>query len=142
MLTSEVLLESNERIGYTQWRGNMKTKMMAVGMILAVIFSFGCSTNDQTEKLKTGKYDMQGAPMEDWAWILLNEDYTFEFNRNLATSYRPRGSYSIENGELILFVNDAENYKFTLEDEKLIFESGEFAETLIEKGTIFEWVKD
>ena len=66
----------------------------------------------------------------------------FVFNRNLATSYDPTGTYSVENSELILRGNVNEVYKFKINGNNLIFESGEYAEGLVEIGTIFELTKN
>jgi len=54
----------------------------------------------------------------------LKENNEFVFNRDNGTSYRPKGSYSIQDGELILKVSDEEEYKFKIDGEKLVFESG------------------
>jgi len=56
----------------------------------------------------------------------------------LQLAYRPRGSYSIKNGELILKVNDKEEYRFKIDGEKLVFESGTYIENLLKEGAVFQ----
>lgn len=91
-----------------------------------------------TNSLPTGRYVMQNAQHPEWAWVDLGEDNSFEFNRGSATSYRPRGTYSIEKGSLILATPHAnEVYVFRIDGKALVFESGERAEGLLAKGTRF-----
>jgi len=68
----------------------------------------------------------------------LKENNEFVFNRDNGTSYRPKGSYSIQDGELILKVSDEEEYKFKIDGEKLVFESGKYAGSLLDKGAVFQ----
>lgn len=65
-------------------------------------------------------------------------DNKFKFYRGSVTSYRPMGTYTVDNSELTLSVNDNEAYLFEIKGNSLIFESGEFAESLIEIRTVFE----
>lgn len=119
----------------------MRIKSMIILMAAAVLFASACALQDRVEPLATGKYVMKDAQTEEWAWVLLEEENRFEFNRNLATSYRPMGTYVVENDVLVLKVNDQETYKFKIKGDTLIFESGKYAESLIEKGTVFELSK-
>lgn len=118
----------------------MKLKSMVILIAAAVLFTSACSFQDK--ELSTGKYEMKDGKTADWAWVLLEEENHFIFNRNIATSYLPTGTYSVEDDELILKVNDQEIYTFRIEGDRLIFESGEYAESMIEKGTVFELTKD
>lgn len=120
----------------------MKKKVMVVLLVASILFTSACSFQDNVEELATGKYVMRDAKTEDWAWVLLGDENHFEFNRNIATSYRPMGTYSVENNELILKVNDNELYIFKIKGNGLIFESGKYAESLIEIGTVFELTKN
>ena len=120
----------------------MKMKSMVILIIVSVLFTSACAFGGRVEAPATGKYVMKDAEMEEWAWVLLEEENQFTFNRNLATSYRPMGTYSVEKDELILKVRDNEIYRFRIEGDSLIFESGEFAEGLVEIGTVFELTKD
>lgn len=119
----------------------MKMKSMIILVIISVLFTSACAFGGRSKEPATGKYVMKDAVMEDWAWVLLEEEHQFTFNRNLATSYWPMGTYSVEKDELLLKVHDKEIYRFRINGDSLIFESGEFAEGLIEKGTIFELKK-
>ena len=120
----------------------MKTKSIIILLATIILLTSACSFQESTEKLAIGKYVMQDAIDEEWAWVLLDNDNRFEFNRNIATSYRPMGTYSVENNELILKVNDNEVYRFEIKENSLIFISGEYAENLIEIGTVFELAKN
>ncbi len=120
----------------------MRIKSMVLLIVVSVLFIYACSLQDNSEELATGKYVMQNAENEDWAWVLLDDENQFEFNRNIATLYIPMGTYLVGNNELILKVNDNEIYKFKIKGNSLIFASREYAESLIEKGTVFELSKN
>ena len=106
---------------------------------MTTILISACSSMSNNKDLNLGKYVMQDGQYEDFAWVLLEEDQQFEFNRGSNTSYRPRGIYSLKDNEVILTVNDDEVYTFTIEDNNLIFKSGEFAKDLVPTGTVFEF---
>lgn len=112
----------------------MRTKVFALLAVLSLIFTIGCSSKE----LKTGKYVLQGTEVEVWAWVLLKEDSKFEFNRNMATSYLPIGTYEVNGGFLVLTVSPDETYRFKINGDTLVFESGKMAEPFIEKGAIFK----
>ncbi len=116
----------------------MKNRFLITLIVLAILFTTACSSQDRTEELQTGKYVMKDAQTEDWAWITLEDNNKFEFNRGSNTSYRPTGTYSVENDELLLKVSDTEIYRFEIKVKDLIFEGGEYAEGLIDVGAIFE----
>ena len=69
--------------------------------------------------------------------VTLKENNEFEFNRDIAMSYLPMGTYSVENGRLKLMVTETESYIFTIEGDKLIFESGLVSDNIVKKGTIY-----
>lgn len=111
----------------------MKTRIIALFAAFSLMLALGCSNKE----LKAGKYVMQGTELAEWAWVILEDDGTFVFNRNLATSYLPIGTYTVEKGMLILSVSADETYRFKIKGNDLIFESGKHAESLVEKGAIF-----
>lgn len=118
-----------------------KRKISAVFLIifvLVLVLVTGCSKQNKTEEPKLGRYVIQGTEPEGLAWVLLNENKQFVFNRGAITSYRPSGTYSIKNKVLTLYVNEDESYIFSIEGEKLVFQSGKFAENLVEKGAVFK----
>ena len=120
----------------------MKIKLSMLIMAAIVMLTLACAFQNNFGELKTGKYVLQDEPSEDWAWVLLDDKNEFQFNRDSATSYRPVGKYSVENNELILRVNDDEVYRFEIKGSSLVFKSGEYAEGLLESGTVFELTKD
>ena len=71
------------------------------------------------------------------AWVELKEDNRFEFCRYIATSYWPNGDYSIQEDELVLSVAENEQYRFSIVGDTIVFQSGEYAESLIEIGAVF-----
>lgn len=98
----------------------------------------GCSKQNKSEDLKLGRYVIQeDTEPKGSAWVLLKEDSEFEFNRGIV-SYRPRGTYSIKDGMLILYVNEKESYDFTIDGDKLIFKRGDFIVNLVKEGAIFK----
>ena len=120
----------------------MKITLRMLLMAAIVMLTSACASQNNLEELKTGKYVLKDAPSEDWAWVLLESENKFQFNRGSATSYRPVGKYSVENNELILKVNDDEIYRFEIKGSSLIFKSGEYAEGLIEEGDVLELTED
>ncbi|MBP1919268.1 DUF4829 domain-containing protein [Youngiibacter multivorans] len=111
----------------------MKTRIIALLAAFSLMLALGCTNKE----LKTGKYVMQGTELAEWAWVILEDDGKFVFNRNLATSYLPTGTYTVEKGMLILSVSADETYRFRIDGNDLIFDSGKLAESLVEKGAIF-----
>ena len=106
--------------------------------MLVLIFAAGCSPQSKERGLKTGKYIMQDAEVEDWSWVKLKEDNEFEFNRCGALSYLPKETYSVEDNVLILSVNENEEYKFMIDGNNLIFISGKMAEPFVEEGAVYK----
>ncbi len=119
----------------------MKIKSIVLLMMIIVLFFFGYTFLKSNQELSTGKYVMLNAENEDWAWVLLSDDHQFEFNRHLATSYRPMGTYFVENDKLILKVCEQEIYVFKIEGNRLIFQSSKNISSLVPVGTIFELKK-
>jgi len=81
------------------------------------------------------------------AWIILNDDYKFEFQRSVGTSYRPAGTYHIEDDILTLLAHDSDDYSeyfiFRINDGQLIFESGEpQGMAIVEEGTVFMCIQE
>ena len=108
-------------------------------IILVLVFALGIgwALKDKTEGLKLGRYVIQDAVPEGAAWVLLEENNQFEFNRSFNMSYRPKGSYSIE-GKMVTLYDGEDAYVFTFDRGKLIFESGEKVGGLVKKGAIFK----
>lgn len=117
----------------------MKKRFVYFTLFL-MIFTFisGCSPEAKNTEPKLGKYVLQGAETTDWAWVLLIENHQFEFNRNLATSYRPMGTYKVENSTLILKANENELYYFTIDGDELILQGNKLTEQLLEDQSIFK----
>ena len=113
---------------------NMKKRLLLMIIVITIIFICGCSN----EGLKLGKYVKFKNGFE-YAWVELKENNEFEFNRSIATSYWPRGSYSIQDGELILKVRDEEEYKFKIDGEKIVFISGTHIGNLLDEGEVFQF---
>lgn len=118
----------------------MKKRLLIMIIIATLILACSCSINKNSNQLKIGKYVYY--EVENgfaWAWVILEENNEFEFNRGISTSYCPRGSYSIQEDELILKVDDTEQYKFKIDEKKLVFESGTDIGNLLEKGAVFQF---
>lgn len=98
----------------------------------------GCFKKKESEELKMGKYVMQDTELEGMSWVLLEKDNKFQFNRQINLSYLPVGTYSIDGNKLTLYVNENESYVFTIEKDKLIFESSNVDDDLVKKGAVFK----
>ncbi len=120
----------------------MKTKLALLLMVISLLVTSGCSKFDKKEELKLGQYTMQNSQGEDWAWVILKEENKFEFNRNMATSYDPMGTYSIKDHRLVLKADLSEIYIFEIDGDKLIFSSGDGAKGLLEEGAVFKLMKE
>ncbi len=102
-------------------------------LTLLVLTIFGCSKSVQ--EIKSGIY----VAKDELASLNIGEDRTFRLNRNIATDYDPTGNYILDGDKLVLQVNgdEEETIEFKISRDKLIFQSGELAESLIKKGTEF-----
>lgn len=111
--------------------------------LFLMIFTFisGCSPEVKNTEPKLGKYVLQGAEIEDWAWVILKENHQFLFNRNIATSYLPMGTYTVENKTLILKANENELYYFTIDGDELILQGNKLTEQLLKDQSIFKLTK-
>ena len=120
----------------------MKKRMIYIVLFL-IVFTLisGCSTEDKNAEPKIGKYVLQGAETEDWAWVMLKEGYQFEFNRNIATSYLPIGTYKVENNILVLKANENELYYFTINGDELILQGSKLTNQLLEDHAVFKLKK-
>lgn len=87
-------------------------------------------------KLKTGTYITD----DGLAWIELQEDNKYNFNRSVATSWNPVGDYIIQDNTLILYLEDEEFAIFIIEDDYLIFQSDmQGGLSMTEYGTVFRF---
>ena len=67
--------------------------------------------------------------------LWLRTDGSFEFNRHIATSYNPRGTWSVEGEDLRLTgFQEGEEFLFHIREDALVFAEGT---DLVEKGTIY-----
>lgn len=116
------------------WEDNMKRRLLMMIIITSLILICSCYNERNAYELKTGKYVEVDNGL---AWVVLKENNEFEFNRGIA-SYRPKGRYRIQDGQLILEVSDKEEYKFKIDGEILTFESGTYIKNLIKDGAVFQ----
>jgi hypothetical protein len=112
----------------------MKIKLTILLFSILLLVS-ACASSNQ---LALGKYIMKDAQEEEFSWVLLEEDNRFTFNRHIATSYRPSGTYKIEDDLLILTVNEEEIYTFKIMRKTIVFQSGKLAEGMVDVGTVYE----
>jgi len=103
-------------------------------LLIPIIMLCACSNS---EKIKTGTYINSDASVYGHSGVVLSDENNFIFYFD-GLSYCPTGNYSIEGDTLTLTVNDKEVYLFMIKDDELIFESGEWAEKMIDKGTVFQ----
>jgi hypothetical protein len=72
------------------------------------------------------------------AMVHLQENNGFVLQGSAFISHMPTGKYRIENGKLFLAM-DGDDIIFSMEKDRLIFESGEWLENWVEKGTVFHF---
>ena len=109
-------------------------KIISATLLFAVVIM--CCSCSNSNKLKNGTYVSENTDY-GYAFVVLSNDNEFTFGFQ-TLSYTATGKYTIEDTSLILNVNDDEMYIFIVDDGKLIFESGEWAEKMLEKGTMFQ----
>lgn len=102
-------------------------------IVLQLLILSACSS----PTVKPGRYVLENSEIEDWSWIDINDDNTYEFNRAGNVSYRPSGKYTIENNYLILDVGDNSSYTFRIDGNSLIFESTTTNGNFIKNGTVY-----
>lgn len=112
-----------------------RSQKFLILFLVSLVVAAACAKAPET--LPPGKYVLDGAPSPEWAWVLIEKDSQFEFNRNLATSYRPQGSYTVKDGIVTLQAAASETYVFELKEGKLIFQEGEMAAGFLKKGDVF-----
>jgi len=111
--------------------------LLWITIVLLLLQVTGCSEQNRTEELKLGRYIRQDTEPVAWSWISLEENEKFIFNRSLATSYLPMGTYSVEGNILTLYVNTNESYIFRIDGNKLVFKRGNITGDLIKEGAVF-----
>lgn len=118
----------------------MNKRMLLLSLILLLLINLltGCLNQNKSDELKVEKYVLQDTELEAMSWILLEEDNKFQFNRHIALSYLPTGTYSVDGNRLTLHVDENESYVFIIEKDKLIFESTNVANSLIKEGAVFK----
>jgi|GEM_PF-780669 len=94
--------------------------------------------SSETGLLYPGRYTLMGTKPENISWIQLKEDKTFEFNRHIATSYRPTGTYEVELDLLYLSLDNEVAYIFNIEGGKITLQEDLLENALIEEGAIFQ----
>ena len=107
-----------------------KSIFLMVSLAVLLILS-GCQKEGE---LKTGKYVSD----DKLSTVNLLSDDEFIFIQNNETSNAPVGSYIVEDGKLTLSVKEDEYYTFTIEENKIVFEScvPEGA-AIVKSGTVF-----
>jgi hypothetical protein len=112
-------------------------RVWLVFAVLIAILAVGCSEQENLGDLKLGKYVKLNAEGQAWAWVSLAENNKFQFNRNIATSYMPCGTYEVKDDMLILTVSEKEVYKFGINGDKIILEDD--IGNLLKRGDVFEY---
>jgi hypothetical protein len=115
----------------------MKTIRMILIVILLAASSL-CACTKQIEEPVLGKY----VTGNGHAWVSLDDNYQFSFNRDFTASYLPYGTYSLDEDTLILYVSTDEQYKFTIEADMLVFEESTGVGAIVLPGTEFTYDPD
>ncbi|WP_055667708.1 hypothetical protein [Desnuesiella massiliensis] len=114
----------------------MKKKIiLLLILILCMAAVWRYNSND---KLKLGRYKTSNGN----SWVDLKENNKFSFNRHIAASHLPEGTFDIKDKELILVVSDKEKYVFTIKDKGLVFKEAKDFGGIVKPGTVFEFSHD
>ena len=114
----------------------MKKAGAVIAILLTVILMFGACL--LAEDIPLGNYITVEETAYGNAGVLIANDFEFAIYVD-SLSYCPSGRYLVEGDNLTLTVNDEEIYRFKIEEDKLIFKSGEWLEKMIAVDTVFEF---
>lgn len=89
--------------------------------------------NDSKVLLKQGVYMTEDRTSR----LELYGENEFAFNINMLMSYRPEGSYLVENGKLVLNGRSNEKFVFEIHVDYLVFVSSSNPNEVVEVGTIY-----
>ena len=126
-------LVNDKELNYHDLVWSMLSSSTADMVDFRYVFNESISFNDYYS-YQPGIYKTQ----DGLAWVTLDENCRFVFNRNIATNYDPSGRYYVEGDRLVLQASEDEEYIFEIKgDGVLKFISGESAETLVGVGREF-----
>jgi len=108
-----------------------KTKLIFV-LLMCVIMLSACSGK---KELTLGTYVSKN---DELIFIELQSNNNFVLI-NSPVSYHPTGKYTIKGDKL--FLKEDDEYVFSIKNDKLIFESGAWLESFIDKGSEFQLSK-
>ena len=102
----------------------------------------GCSGKEVDNDVMLGKY----ISSEDrFSWVTLEANNKFIITFNVTSSYIGIGDFSVADGMLTLndtgIKEEPKQYKFKINGDSLIFESGEFASKFFMQGEVFKLKK-
>lgn len=119
-------------------------KIFIVICFFAVMLIFnGCSGKEKGNDLKLGKY----ISSEDrFSCVALEANNKFVIAFNLTSSYIGIGDFSVVDDMLILndigIKKEPKQYRFKINGDSLIFESGDFASKFFVQGEVFKLKQD
>lgn len=116
----------------------MKKKIVLLLILILCMAAVWRYNNSNNDKLKLGRYKTSDGN----SWVDLKENNKFGFNRHIATSYLPEGTFDIKDQELMLVVSDNEKYIFTIKDKGLVFKEAKDVGAIVKPGTVFEFSHD
>lgn len=112
--------------------------VIIISIVLLIFLALALLSNPPND-IRTGLY----ATDDNLSYLRIEEDKKFTFQRHIAMSYIPAGTYDIDGDKLLLYIDDnpkTATIEFTIEDDTLIFQSGELVDETIEKGSQFTFI--
>lgn len=118
-------------------------------IVLSAFLLVSCSNDTAQGQLKKGTY-IEGS--QGFSSIILKDDYEFDFNLHVASSYLPIGTYVEEDNKLVLTDDEGKVYEFLIDGEKLVLDNeintgirtgyeGQGEEYILEKGMEFVYTE-
>ncbi|MCL2158095.1 MAG: copper resistance protein NlpE [Oscillospiraceae bacterium] len=107
-----------------------------IASVIETLINSGAPANIPFVYLLGDKPQQIGCYVAKNASVFLYEDNTFALHGPAEISHAPSGTYTIENGVLTLFGADEQVYKFFVDGDTLVFESGTWLENWVEPGTL------
>ncbi|MGX8794850.1 hypothetical protein ACR6HW_01970 [Fusibacter sp. JL298sf-3] len=107
----------------------MNSKVCTIFCLLLVLLLTACGKNEIY-----GRYVYKTEASPDYAWVQLNDDMTYEYAPAMVVSYRPTGTFTVEEDTITLVVADDDVIEFEIDDKgQLVLQSDDAGEKVFKK---------
>ena len=107
-------------------------KLLIVSMVVFTV-ALTLTACSKANEVQVGTYHADN----DMATVTVQEDGTMMITGPKEVSAAFTGKYVVERNKLILSIAEQEDHIFSIEEQGLVLESGEWLENWVEQGTAF-----